>query len=85
MCEVDELDAIARLVAHGLGLALEPQTATHRRWPAAIRVADLGDQTFHRDIGVIHRISRTLSEPVRTLAQFIVGAYATSTQDDNGA
>jgi len=81
MCEVDELDAIVRLVAHGLGVALVPQTATHRRWPAAVRVIDLGDQTFHRDIGLVHRSRRTLNEPVRLLAKLIAGAYGVASRE----
>ncbi len=73
-CEVDELDAIVRLVANGVGVALVPQTATHRRWPASVRAIDLGRHTFHRDIGLVHRASRSLSEPARTLAQMICNA-----------
>ena len=34
VCEVDELDAIVTLVAHAVGIALVPQTAANRRWPA---------------------------------------------------
>ena len=75
VCEVDELDAIVRLVANGVGVALVPQTATHRRWPAAVRAIDLGDHTFHRDIGLVHRPNRSLSEPARLLAQLVCGAY----------
>jgi DNA-binding transcriptional LysR family regulator len=75
VCEVDELDAIVRLVANGVGVALVPQTATHRRWPAAVRAVDLGHHTFHRDIGLVHRASRSLSEPARLLAQFVCRAY----------
>lgn len=75
LCELDELDAIVRLVAEGVGVALVPQTAVNRRWPAAIRAIDLGQHTFHRDIGLIHRAQRTLSEPVRALANHITKAY----------
>ena len=75
VCEVDELDAIVQLVAHGVGVALVPQTATHRRWPAAVRAIDLGHHTFHRDIGLVHRASRSLSEPARLLAQLVCNAY----------
>jgi DNA-binding transcriptional LysR family regulator len=75
VCEVDELEAIVTLVAHGVGVALVPQTALHRRWPAAVRALDLGDHTFHRDIGLVHRAPRTLSEPARILAQMMVDAY----------
>lgn len=82
VCELDELEAIVGLVAHGVGVALVPQTATHRRWPAAVRPVDLGQQTFHRDIGLVHRASRTLSEPVRALAQLVVSAYGVLVKDD---
>jgi len=75
LCEVDELEAIVRLVANGVGVALVPQTATHRRWPAAVRAIDLGPHTFHRDIGLVHRASRSLSEPARLLAQLVGDAY----------
>jgi DNA-binding transcriptional LysR family regulator len=75
ICELDELDAIVRLVANGVGVALVPQTATHRRWPAAVRAIDLGRHTFHRDIGLVHRSSRSLSEPASLLAQLICAAY----------
>ena len=76
VCEVDELDAIVRLVANGVGVALVPQTATLRRWPTAVRAIDLGHHTFHRDIGLVHRASRSLSEPARLLAQLVCNAYS---------
>jgi len=75
VCELDELDAIVRLVANGVGIALVPQTAAHRRWPAAVRAVDLGAHTFHRDIGLVHRANRGLSEPARLLAQLVCDAY----------
>ncbi|MFP3613141.1 LysR substrate-binding domain-containing protein [Paraburkholderia sp. SIMBA_050] len=71
VCEVDELEAIVKLVANGLGVALVPQTASHRRWPAAVRAIDLGPRTFHREVGLVHRANRNLSEPVRDLADLI--------------
>ncbi|MEO8807437.1 MAG: LysR family transcriptional regulator [Burkholderiaceae bacterium] len=76
VCELDELDAIVRLVANGVGIALVPQTATHRRWPAAVRAVDLGPHTFHRDIGLVHRAKRGLSAPARLLAQLVFDAYS---------
>ncbi|MCG3102087.1 LysR substrate-binding domain-containing protein, partial [Enterobacter sp. DRP3] len=54
-CELDELDAIVKLVEHGVGVAIVPQTAVYRRWPAGVRAIDLGHHTFHRDIGLVHR------------------------------
>ena len=73
VCEVDELDAIVKLVANGVGAALIPQTASLRRWPAAVRAIDLGSHTFHRDIGLVHRPLASLSAPARMLAQLILG------------
>jgi len=71
VCEVDELDAIVKLVANRVGVALLPQTAAHRRWPAAVRVVDLGPHTFHRDIGLVRRSQASLSAPARMLAELV--------------
>jgi DNA-binding transcriptional LysR family regulator len=67
VCEADELEAIVKLVSNGVGVALAPQTAAQRRWPAAVRAIDLGAHTFHRDVGLVHRAERHLSEPARVL------------------
>ncbi|PMS38209.1 LysR family transcriptional regulator [Trinickia symbiotica] len=72
VCEVDELEAIVRLVANGLGVALVPEVATHKRWPAAVRAIDLGEHTFHRDVGLVHRARGSLSEPARLLTKLII-------------
>ena len=71
MCELDELEAIVRLVENGVGVAIVPQTATYRRWPAKVRAVDLGHHTFHRDVGLVHRAPQHLSEPVKLLLQLI--------------
>lgn len=71
VCELDELEAIIKLVENGVGVALVPQTATHEEWPAGVRVLDLGQHTFHRDIGLVHRARQSFTEPVRILAQLI--------------
>lgn len=73
--EVDELDAIVQLVAHGVGVALLPQTASQRSWPAAVRALDLGEHVFHREIGLVHRRSRAMGEHARQLAGLIVDAH----------
>ncbi|MBN3752755.1 LysR family transcriptional regulator [Paraburkholderia sp. Tr-20389] len=71
VCELDELEAIVRLVENGVGVAIVPQTATYRRWPAKVRAVDLGHHTFHRDVGLVHRAPQHLSEPVKLLLQLI--------------
>lgn len=75
VCELDEQEAIVRLVAAGLGAALVPQTTDRRRWPAGVRALDLGARTFHRDIGLVHRAD--LPEAMQGLANLIAEAYGT--------
>ncbi|MCV4262566.1 LysR substrate-binding domain-containing protein [Pseudomonas capsici] len=72
-CELDELEAIIKLVANGVGVALVPQTADHRKWPAEVRALELGSHTFHRDVGLVHRAKENLSEPVRLLIELVEG------------
>lgn len=71
--ELDELEAIVRLVTSGLGAALVPQTTDRRRWPAGVRMIDLGPHTFHREIGLVHRVD--IADAVRQLAGMVVEAY----------
>lgn len=71
VCELDELEAIIKLIENGVGVALVPQTATHQEWSAGVRAFDLGQHTFHRDIGLVHQSRQTFTEPVRILAQLI--------------
>ncbi|MBB2930546.1 DNA-binding transcriptional LysR family regulator [Paraburkholderia silvatlantica] len=81
VCEVDELDAIVRLVANRLGVALVPEVATHRRWPAAVRAIDLGDHTFHRDVGLVQRARGAMSEPAQLLSRFLTLAAGIATDE----
>ncbi len=75
ICELDELDAIVRLVATGVGVALLPQTAADQKWPPGVRAIDLGERTFHREIGLVHRAPHSLGEPARRLADMVCAAY----------
>jgi len=52
--ELDEMDAIANLVRRGLGVALLPRT---RQFSArGLRVMELGDAGFYREIGLVARL-----------------------------
>ncbi len=68
LCELDELEAIGKLVANGVGVAIVPETVGHKAWPAGVRALDLGEHTFYRDIGLVHHSSRSPNEPVMVLA-----------------
>jgi len=82
VCELDELEAIVRLVANGVGIALVPQTAGHRRWPAGVRAVDLGRHTFYREIGILHRATG-LSKPARRLVQLLRRAYGVQVRPES--
>ncbi|WP_406818864.1 LysR substrate-binding domain-containing protein [Pseudomonas sp. KnCO4] len=82
VCEMDELDAITELVGKGVGVALVPQTVMRRRWPSAVRALDLGDNTFHRDIGLVHHAHIMLSEHVTQLAE-LIAETVTGVDGDN--
>lgn len=69
--ELDELDAIVRLVAHGVGVALVPETFGHKAWPAGVRAHDLAEHTFYREIGLVHHANRHVNEPVMVLAGLV--------------
>lgn len=71
VCEVDELDAILRLVVNRVGVALVPQAMAWERWPTGVRAVSLEEETFYREVGLIHRARATLGEPARTLAELI--------------
>lgn len=75
VCEADELDAIVALVAKGVGVALAPETTTHRRWPAAVRAIDLGSHTFHREIGLVRRKEPPADAAAHALAALVCAAY----------
>ncbi|BCQ25909.1 LysR family transcriptional regulator [Caballeronia sp. NK8] len=77
--EVDELPGIAQLVARGLGVALVPVSDGIGAWPRGVVALDLGDETFHREIGLVERARRARAdEPdaATRLADCIVEAAA---------
>jgi DNA-binding transcriptional LysR family regulator len=76
VCELDELEAIVRLVARGVGVAVLPQTESFKRWPSAVRAIDLGERTFYRDIGLVHRLSHSMSDDARRLAAMVCARYS---------
>jgi len=60
--ELDEIDAIARMVECGLGVALIPLTGLwQRQQPLPVRVISLEEQSFHRELIMVSRLSSTQS------------------------
>jgi DNA-binding transcriptional LysR family regulator len=76
--ELDEMDAIANLVRAGLGVALVPKT---RDFDArGLRLDDLGDAGFKRDIGLIAPRSIEAGSLVDRLSQCLFSAARDSTE-----
>ncbi|CAI0740216.1 LysR substrate-binding domain-containing protein [Serratia ficaria] len=72
ICEVDELEAILKLVSNGVGVALLPQIAAWHRWPSSVRALSLGQKIFYRDVGLIHRPLERLDDDVRRISELII-------------
>lgn len=64
--ELDELDAIVRMVRSGLGVALVPMAGLWLENSSQVRVMELGDLTFHRDIVLLSRYQQRQA-PLLTL------------------
>ncbi|MBP0628520.1 LysR family transcriptional regulator [Cupriavidus sp. AcVe19-1a] len=71
--ELDELQGIAQLVQRGLGVALVPITGTSP-WPKGVVPLSLGDDTFHREIGLVERPQHSRQAAATLLAQRIAQA-----------
>jgi len=53
--ELDELEAIVRMVEFGLGVSLIPRAGLWLQRPTQLRVIELGELTFHRELVAILR------------------------------
>jgi len=57
--ELDELDAIVRLVENGMGVALVPRAGLWLQRPTRLWVIELGALTFHRElVALVRRAQR---------------------------
>lgn len=69
--ELDELDAIVQLVAHGVGCALVPKTLGLTAWPPGVTALDVGDPSFCREIGLVERAPHSRSEAAHAFADAV--------------
>lgn len=67
--ELDDIHALIRMVASGLGVAMIPMAETYLKLPKNVRAISLGDHTFYREIGVLTRARKTMSLPLVHLLQ----------------
>lgn len=67
--ELDEIAGLMNMVAEGLGVALVPMVEAYLPVPPSVRAISLGEHTFYREIGLLHRGKRQASPVVGELAQ----------------
>ncbi|MEN3259413.1 LysR family transcriptional regulator [Sodalis endosymbiont of Spalangia cameroni] len=78
--EIDEIDAIVRMVEHNLGVALVPLAGQWRERAERVRVVPLGESlTFYRELIVVMRYSWRQS-PLHQLITGFLRAAATEAQ-----
>lgn len=53
--EIDSLEAIAEMVAHGLGVSVVPQRQHAQDFPKRVRTVPFGDPPLYRAIGLVER------------------------------
>ncbi|CAB3705497.1 LysR family transcriptional regulator [Achromobacter pestifer] len=72
--ELDEIEAIANMVRHGLGVALLPRL--RRLDVTGLRLVPLGDLAFHREIGIIGRLPFDAGSVREKMAECLILAAA---------
>jgi len=82
--ELDEIDAIARMVECGLGVALIPLTGLwQRQSPLPVRSLPLGEREFHRELVMVSRLTPTQSPLVASIERALLEAESVEDGDDS--
>lgn len=64
--ELDELEAIVKMVESGLGVSLLPRAGLWLEHPLKVRVIELGELTFYREMVLLQRYSQR-NQPIQKL------------------
>ena len=81
--ELDELQAIGKLVARGVGVALLPLSAA-TELPEHVHALSLGDDIFHREIGLVQP-RQSKQAMTRRFAELTAATATTATNSDTNA
>jgi len=65
--EMDSLEAIGAMVAHGLGVSIAPQRAMAAPFPNGVRAVPFGTPPLTRGVGIVERTESPKSDLVRAL------------------
>jgi DNA-binding transcriptional LysR family regulator len=71
--ELDELDAIVKMVEGGLGVSLIPLAGLWLEHQAAVQIIPLDALTFHRDLVLVSRYGARQSVPLRLFKDCLAG------------
>ncbi|NQV98294.1 MAG: LysR family transcriptional regulator [Rhodospirillales bacterium] len=74
--EIDSLEAVALMVASGLGVSVVPKRPIREPFPPDLRVLAFGDPPVQRTIGLVERTQNPKSELVRLLYGEMLSLYA---------
>lgn len=74
--EVDTLEGILSLIAHGLGVSVVPRRHLPEPFPPGVRSVPFGSPPLHRTIGVLY----TEDSPRQTLVQLLVEELVAASQ-----
>lgn len=75
--ELDELEAIVKMVECGLGVSLLPRAGLWLEYGAKVRVIPLGELTFYREMVLLQRYSHRMQPIQQLFAQCLRGESAT--------
>ena len=70
--EVDSLEGIFSLVAHGLGVSIVPQRTMAAPFPPKVRTLPFGDPVVSRSIGLLQRADNPRGHLVAELTEALV-------------
>ena len=71
--ELDELDAIVKMVESGLGVALIPLAGLWVENPPKVQIIELGERVFHRDLVLISRYGSRQSPTQKLFRDCVMG------------
>jgi len=69
---LDSLEAIAKMVANGLGISIVPQRAIDQPFPEGVKVLPFGLNPVKRVIGVVERVSSPRREFIQVLTAALI-------------
>ena len=70
---LDSLEAIAKMVAHGLGVSIVPERAIERPFPEGVKVLPFGTTPVKRVVGVVERVASPKAELIQALVHALIG------------